>query len=553
MPNIPYVLHTTYSTVKNQDGSIEDFLFTTIKNSDNPDETVIKLVKDTTMPFWITKPEFRNHTHKKETAKLTELDIYRARCAEIPKKIAEVLGHPASKYVRMKDVAQSPYVYGADIGFDFIYKTRNLLGIERLAKDDPTVLLEIPDQWLKKGALDIEQSTLGGEEIIAITFIDDKDNVYTTVYEPFLKGMTKDELYAHCIKVLAEKVTDYNLKINLYIAKREGDQFGWIFDKIHKSGVDFVATWNMDYDVPTMIERMYKCNVDPVKLFNHPSIPPKYRVLNYRQDRRPMELVGHITEKWHWCDHIAKFRFYDAMALYSRNRKTETKLLSYKLGAILQREEIPTKLFADEETTHYLMQTTRFPDYVAYNIWDAAGTKALEMKVKDIHAMVGLCGANPFALYHKTTTLGEQDYYQASVLNGRCTATVVGSIESEFDCLIPKRGATVLDPNRTINTGCFLFEDYLQRCNICVSVSDIDARSMYPYLTMLLNASKDTNTMTVVAINDNSDIVDDFMTHYVATEENALYLLSTYFNTPKLSELVYAYDQYRKEVVSHGR
>lgn len=69
------------------------------------------------------------------------------------------------------------------------------------------------------------------------------------------------------------------------------------------------------------------------------------------------------------------------MLLYNRVRKVNSKEPSYSLDAISNKEVGEGKLKFDNIGGHYEMQTTRFVEYVVYNIMDAILIQLMEWKI----------------------------------------------------------------------------------------------------------------------------------------------------------------------------
>ena len=82
----------------------------------------LKILKDFKRPFWITKPHFQNHDDKKESESLDKLNRYTSTQNRLHKEIGIRLG-PRYTYAKsMRDVVNSPYLYGTDIDSKAIIK-----------------------------------------------------------------------------------------------------------------------------------------------------------------------------------------------------------------------------------------------------------------------------------------------------------------------------------------------------------------------------------------------------------------------------------------------
>lgn len=551
-----YLVNSMYGFTNDLDKKLkDDFIFITYKDG-LTDKTDMKIVRDTTVEYFITKQGLQNQNIKKQTCSINDVDGYTCQQKDLGQEISKRLGLP--RYTKKDELSRSCYLYGADISSEFLLRAKYN---KNAAEDAKKLKLpeSLPYRLLKRGALDIETSVLGkammfnvaleGNEIILISFVDERYNVYCSIYEPFLQGKDISEVEAHVNKCFTgnseadNKLKKYNLTFNYHIAKTEVDVIKWIFEKIHAVGLDFISVWNMGFDVPKIIERLEHHNIDPKDIFCHPKVPKRYRYCRYNKGKT--RASEHFAEKWDWLSCTSISQFYDSMGLFARLKKVEGHEQSYRLGYITDKYVGETKLFAQQESTFHIMETERFLDFIAYNIWDAVLLVILEKKLNHVHNLFGLSMDNPFSIFNKNTVKGKNLYYKYCREHNEVLCTVIGNAygtDNDIDEL-PALGGAVLNPNLALNTGVNFLKESKRLTKVHRKNKDSDATGMYPSISQVINDSRDTALYTVLAINNKPEHVEDFCTHYVDTRENSVYLMSTYFGLPDYEEMLRLYEE----------
>lgn len=543
-----YLIHSLYSYTNETDQNpADDFVFITYKEGTD-DTPRMKIIRDTSVEYFITKPGLRTQNIKRQTCPYDELDGYHCQEKDLRQELIRALGI-RNPNARLADLLQNIYVYGADIPSEYHIRTKYN---EDAAEDARAHKLpeSIPFSMVKVGALDIETSVLGGNEIICITFVDSDFHAYTAIYKPFLKGASEAVVREHVAKALEPKKEKYGLDFTLFIHEDEREMIKWVFDKLHNSKCDFVSIWNMGFDIPYIKNRLEFLQEDPMQYFCNPKIPQRYKSLKYIQGKT--RKAEHFAERWDWCQFTATFQFYDSKALFAKIRKVDGHENSYTLGYILEKYlgASDTKLYASEESTHYVMQTTRFLDYIAYNIWDGGGLIALEKEMRHINNLISLSMNNPYAIFAKGTVKGRNSYYTFCKSRQYALCSVRGDNSGDYDEEIPALGGAVLNPNLAMDIGVQFLKESRRISKVHTQDKDIDAKSMYPRVSITINDSKDTVIYTVMKVNGNKDVVEDFCTDYVSIEENAVRLLTTYFNIPSYQEMVNLYREEKNKLVA---
>lgn len=535
----------------------------------------LRIIKNPKRSFYITKPRYRTHKYKKEFEHISKLDKYTCYNFELVPKLRSILKeYGRSKYLNR--LLNNPYVYGADIDIEALIK------MKYMDMNEGKEMLPITT-----GFFDIETSTLD-DTIILISFIHE-NHVYTAFLEkmmfqynpktqkmePFTLEDIKQKIKSKLIPYIKDFVLSLDLpkektsfKFKLYPAKNERDLILWIFDKIHQEKTDFVGIWNMNFDIPKVIQACRRNDISVVDIFTHPSLPLEYRTASYFEDKSK---VDHFTLKWHWLYNTGHTKFIDSMSLYSILRKTSGYESSYKLDYILEKNIGLKKLPLGEEQSHTIMQGKYFLDYIVYNIFDAIGPQLMEWINNDIQQMYVRSGVNPLHHFSRMTKYlthehyyfykkigyiigsvgADKPFYEDILFRCEC-GRVTGRSNNDKICPIcqekvkAKFGGAVLRPENVVDVGINIFnkDDQFtggEESLLSVAVADEDLSSAYPTNTEAYNIAMHTALFTAFQIKGRlSSDVYDYFGNLMAKKENSVVLMNKYFNIPSYKE-VYEY------------
>lgn len=483
-------IHSDY--VRN---STDDVVIVSEKNVETGKKR-FNFIKNPERPVWITQPAKQVYADKREFEHERNLDRYSIKNVEMLNKLKELLHQGYGGYTSLKKLCDSPYVYGADVDVQCLVKMA-------YAKQHQDVVVDYT-----VGSLDIETSVLGGKEVILITFIDDKRNIYTAVYEPFLQGVSLDDatkvvheklnlFYQQLPKKLSDNIKANPFKLNFFGSNNELEIIDWIFKKIHESEIDFVTIWNMGYDIPYLLDRIKFRQGNELDIMAHPDIPKRYKRVEWRADTAK---IAHITDRWDWFTTTGHVQFIDAMCLYSRIRKVKGRDISYKLDYISKLILGIGKLDIGNTNNHAILQETAFPAYIAYNIVDVILMILMEDVNEDVATLCSLIGNSKLSDFNKQTVQLKNMFYEYC-RSKKCVPGTVGSkMMMWYDKLIPSSGGAVLSPLRARNTGVAILEESDIPTALHKGVLDIDVSSQYPSTAAAFNIAKQTKLSTCIDI-----------------------------------------------------
>jgi hypothetical protein len=535
-----HYIHSSYIKINKEN----DAVIVKLKEIDSitkESKNILKIHRNPERMFWLTKPNLRNHTYKKEYETLDNLDAYKVKNINLRDAIYKKLNNNSfgNCIMSLKELCNNVYVYGADTDIEMLikkaYKDREIYGV-------------VPKYTL--GSLDTEVSVLTSNyEIIIVTYIHE-NIVYTGVLDRFLYKYVGDKRIKASLediqKIINEHITryidKYQFKINIQIFSSEMEMLHWIFINMHKNETDFVGIWNANYDVPKIVERLKLFNIEPRKWFSHPDIPDELKgfkcIFEAAMDGE------HFTDAWFYTHASSHTTFIDNMLLYSRLRKVNGRDSSYTLDAISTKEIGEGKLKFGEQSTHYQMQKYKFCEYVVYNIVDAMLLRMMEIKNNDITTMTNLIGSSLIKDFNKQTVMLKNRFYWYCKERNLIPASPGKDMITEFDSFINKVGGTVLPPERTQNIGLNILKEIDIETLFYFFVSDLDVSSMYPNVTAGFNISKETKLATGLFIDGRADLIERYFGSISSPTENAISIMKEFYNCPDYEEIHKLYLQH---------
>lgn len=552
----------------------------------HPDGTAtpnLRTMHDPKRTYYIAKPQYRTNTIKRELIDISHTEQYTVPDSQMfvdawsklmfgtPK--ANMIVNPG---VARRQVLASPYVYGVDVDIQVLIKHKYI------REFDATGVNPLPPT---NGFLDIERDVDTGvisiitythENVIHIAYLSQYGKglrphhveklFFETLDAPFDKyAETKADspLLARYsampdsrLKTFFERQNEKhpdrkNLRIKFEPIIKEFDNEGeliqWIFGRVHHCKTSFVGVWNIDYDIPSITDRLLANGCDPSKVFCNPDLPDYIRRHNYELDKITADRDNaHISDYWHWLHCPGYTQFYDAMALYARLRKIEAKLPSYALDAVLVREGFLGKLDGGGHGPdwHRHMSHNEFPRYVMYGAVDCMDLQVMEWTNTDVETMLVLCGATHLAKYGRETRKSVDNLFVVMREKGFILGSCTGSLSNPWDKYLGAQGGAVLSPNRMNRSGLRPFVDCPQiTTKIYACVNDIDLSAQYPTASIVLNICKETKIFTpVIMYGDHLKVtgqpaVEVFFTGAINRRTESVRLAKSHFNLPGFEEI----------------
>lgn len=350
---------------------------------DGSKEPNLKRVLNYKRPFWVTAPAHRDHLQKKEYEHHSKLIKYECTQSDLRNTVARALNQGWSRST-LRELQNSPYLYGTDV--------------------DSTVFIKhaykkkFPDTFTPSTICTFDTETdvvRGTGEIIMASACFDEFAI-AGVTEKSLEGFANpQERFKQVHKAyLLEHIPFEN--VVWFVSKTPYDILKEVFAWIHKRKPDFLAIWNMDFDVSKILECCKAVNKDPSELFSDPSIPKGERYFHYHRGATSKTTASGVfkpkqpSEQWHTVYCSSSFYVIDPMCVYRQIRITGQQEQSYALDALMNKFVQRGKLkFSQADGLaklkwHYFMQKNYPVEYSAYNIFDSFGMLLFDKAVKDL-------------------------------------------------------------------------------------------------------------------------------------------------------------------------
>lgn len=469
--------------------------------------------------FYITQTGHQLHKEKKEWESLKKLQKFTCTQSEMPWRIANCLNamkRPDGQWVsyqfgKEQELLNSPYVYGADIKSTALLKKR------------------YQDKWpdlttpATMAAFDIETDTINGrwEEIImaSLTF---GNRAVTAILKSFVHGYADAEAR---IRVIAEKHLGETMKArgiepeNWDIVFCD-DEVGIIrecFGRAHIWQPDFVAIWNINFDLPKVLGALKRAGVDPADIFCDPSIPEAYRFFRYKVGKAKLTTASNKVkpkkwvEQWHTVFCPSSFYFVDQGCAYKQIRTGQGDEPSYGLDAILKKHEAGAKLkivkAADDYQGlewHQFMQKHYPLEYCVYNLGDTIPMEVLNEKTLDLKlTMPMMAGISDMEDFSSQPRCSADNLHFFLLSKEHVIGTTGNDLEHPLDkyCVTREGWITTLPAHTVADNGLKLLEDWPdQPTNIRSHTGDLDVKAAYPTNGTVMNVSKDTTVREMYKI-----------------------------------------------------
>ena len=538
--------------------------------SDGTTAPAIRFIENFQRPFYYTKKAHQDHQDKKEWERKERLNEYHCTQSQLRNTIAKVLDKSWSSE-GLRELCGSPYIYGADIASTTLIKHKY-----RQKWPDAQSAYTV-------AAFDVETDVLHGTDTIIIASAIFENHVFLSVRQDFVAGFANpiDQILERANQYIKHYIEKYQLTIEVHIGTSSYDSINACFKKLHEWKPDFLTIWNMDFDVPKLIEACEKEGKNPADLFCDPAVPPPLRFFKYKQGQKKLITASGKVKpippsgQWHYVDCPSSFYIIDSMCVYRLLRIAKQEEPSYSLEAILQKELKIGKLkftMADAYEGlqwHQFMQENYKLEYAVYNIFDSLAMLELDAKLLDLRFTVPtFSGDSPFSKFRSQPSRISDSLYFYLLDKDLVLGTIGGSYKSTEPEITPEEledeengeeldgeeidERNTLDLKNWISTlSAMMVADNGLRCikedpglrtNIRAFVSDLDVCSSYPSCIMVENVSKETTRKEIIGIDGIEEIVFKLQNiNAVCGYVNAMEYCTTMFKFPKPDQLLKAY------------
>ena len=372
---------------------------------DGSKKSNLRMIKNFKKPFWVTKLHNQRHKQKKESENIENLNRFSATESGMGKEVAMRLGGRYIGLKTLRDVRDSPYVYGLDVSSK-AYVKKMYLDKYNENSDYSLCVIDIEENMMKN-------------EVIIIT-ITMKDKSFSAILNTWVKGGKETEDKINYLYNKHVPKIDYtrNIKREYKFCDSEIDMVREVFKRLHQWQPDILEVWNIGYDIPRIVKICEDNDVAPKDIFSDPFLPEEYRHFIYKEGQtsklteagvfKPMDL----HEQWHTVECPASFFIIDGMSAYHYIRVGGKKVpTGYSLDSILGKElgkDFQKLKFEDGKAEklvklawHNYMVEYRPLEYIVYNNYDTIAPLLLDDKTKDLQVTLPLLsGYSPYELFN---------------------------------------------------------------------------------------------------------------------------------------------------------
>jgi hypothetical protein len=556
------------------DGSLNDLLL--IKEYEYPADgsprtARLRQVYNHERPYWITKPIYRKHKDKKEWEKLENLQQYKSTEIKLAADIMRKLDRIPAGRMDLRQIAQSPFVYGTDVNSCVLTKHHYLSKWPNRISDNRVAVVDTETDMLKPNA-----SHDGFEEIVMAS-ITMKSQIKLVLVRSFYEGMQDEAI----IERIHEKfnfylgdlqfpdgtgktksinlITQRGLKLEVVMVDDAGQAAKEIIETAHAWSPDVLAFWNIDFDMNKMIQAMEKRGYDLAKIFSDPEIPKNFQYFDYKQGPSQKVTASGKTmalapaERWHEVICPASWYALDAMCVYLKLRIAGGKEPSYALDKILQKKLGIRKLKFKQcdhlsgPSWHKEMQMNHKFEYAIYNIFDCISVEMLDEKTTDLQSMVSLMTSHSeYKRFPSQPRRTCDDLHFLALENGLvCAATSNKMMDDHDQHVISITDWIVTLPSHLVEeNGLCLFEDLPDvRSYVRAQVADLDVEGTYPNVEILMNISKETTAQELCYIRDVPEIYRRAIgVNLSGGFVNAVEICMQVYNAPSFNTLLAEFD-----------
>lgn len=497
--------------------------------ADGTQEPNCYFAEDFKRPVWVTKEAARNHFDKKEFEFRDLLNKQMTTQSDMERMAGAMLGPKEMARVKY-EVKNSPYLYGYDV------TSTSLIKYQTLNKN------EFVQSPYSVAAFDIETNPETQEILLATTVF--RNKVHTSILRKFVAMIPN--IVERVKKAIAHYLPDYvDLEYTFSVCDGEVDLLKDSFRVINKWKPAFLSIWNMNFDIPKILERLEYYNTRPTDVLCDQMIPNKYRYCRYKMGQTRKETASGVIKpinpslQWHTLFCTAPYYVIDAMCVYRQLRMAGQEETSYSLDAILKKEEIGGKLKFEEAKGYsgikwHLFLQEKYPvEYIVYNIYDCLGMLELDKKIKDLSfTLPSFAGMTDFQKFssqvrkisdavflfglEKDQIIGTVPKLEKKKEDAEDASAVPDELlgdddddEVEEDENDPKKYKTLdlkgwiqlLPQNLLVHDGLQCLEEYPEVVtNFRGLTCDLDATSSYPSCTLVGNVSKATCVNELIRI-----------------------------------------------------
>lgn len=460
--------------------------------------------------YWITKEAHRQHQEGKlEYEYLDRVKHHRSTQRMLTRNIQQKLGLMPSKRANLRQICNSPFVYGAD---------KDIVCI--VGDNYKKKFSEVQPFDLEVGCMDTETNVVNGtNDLIIMSFYHGNTGVIAVHGEWLHDSRHTEQVIRDFVMENVPEVKEHNINVEIAIKETAAECVIHVINRAHDLKPDIVGFWNINFDMPLLIKTLQKEGHDPADVFSDPAIPKHLRYYRYKEGQtskltdsgkyKPLA----PSEQWHTVFTPASFYFIDPASTYRclRRQKSEPSYgLEYITTKIVGAGKLkpPFEDLVQIEGTlkwHYMMQKHYQLWYIAYALVDVIQPVLMDRKLGDIsQKLPTLSMGSHFKDFNSNPRRLCDQLHEFFLSKGAVVGTTGAEMESPLDKHIPvsKDWIVTLEAPIIEDFGLRLLDkagfkrnkisDGYRRSKVFIHNADLDIVSTYPILGMVFNIARET-------------------------------------------------------------
>lgn len=510
------------------DGSKDDLLLIkeVVHTKDKQQIPRIRQLRNFKRPIYTTKLNYRNHQDKKEYEELDKLDRWDTTQAKMSETIQRAMGRAVpNPKLQLREACRSQYVYNADLASTTIVKAAYQRKYPDHVSRNKVAVLDIETDVIFGTDEPIMISvTMGRKKIIGIADwwakrIPRIEETLHDMFAEYLSNITikqKDKATGKTMDVPHNLVEERGGEIEILTHDNIGVLTRDVIQKVHGWMPDFLAVWNLDYDLPKLMSACDKYGIDHTDVWTHPDVPEQFRKVRYVPGKTQRETASktisqHPADLWHVLYTLAGFYIIDAMCAFKKIRVANGNEPDYKLEGVLNRHLGIGKLKFEQCKApegdlkwHIEMQRDFPAEYCIYNLFDCISVELLDEKTNDlsmtIPALAGISDYHIFPSLPKRLVDNLHYFYLDRKLIAGCVGADITSVLDE-DVIEMKGWIVTLPAHMVEDNGLQIVKEVpALKTMFRVQTADDDITQAYPTAGFTLNISKETTFVELKSI-----------------------------------------------------
>ena len=492
------------------DGNKDALIVKEIIHTPNEEpKRVIRVVENYKRPYWITKPEFRKHSDKREFESVDRCDMFMAKQNQLADDIFSRLnGYRSNREVRLNEVSSSQYLYGSDITSNDLLKQDYVNKFGKMFTPSSVAIM------------DYEWDVSDPKEPIIAGIVSMKETVHIAIVRSWLGDIAdyaEDRIRSMCNKYHGKLIQDRNIKLKLTIEDSPAKVVIALMKTVHELRPDFLAFWSIEGDIEHMLKALKDANIDPALVFSDPKVPNEYKDFIWKKDP-PFKLKANgermsksPSERWHTVYTPSSFYCICAMSAFRAIRAREQQRSSYGLDAILHEfldigkmkfDSIPEGITG--KLWHQIMQKKHKIEYMVYLFGDGVFVELLNEKTKDLSESIRpQADTSSFDKFKSNPRRLATDFHFVMLTDNKVVGSTDKTMVTKLDAEIPSTKGWIITLAAELEEGLGMpvIKEYpTMSTNITLYAFDEDLTSAYPSGGLICNVSKDTNTFVLCKI-----------------------------------------------------